>query len=98
MQLDIYEIPNRLPHRYPFLLVDRVLKLEKGKRIAPRVGRATDPMMRFRAGEFGVARSDIELVFGRRNVNKQLRIEAPTVMPAGIEWPGRNVPGSKDRA
>ncbi len=33
MQLDIYEILNRLPHRYPFLLVDRVLKLEKGKRI-----------------------------------------------------------------
>lgn len=44
VQLDIYEIPNRLPHRYPFLLVDRVLKLEKGKRIAPRVDRATDHM------------------------------------------------------
>ena len=33
MQFDIYEILERLPHRYPFLLVDRVLKLEKGKRI-----------------------------------------------------------------
>ena len=65
---------------------------------APRVGRATDHMERFLAGEFGVARSDIEVVFGRRNVNKQLRIKAPTLMPAGIEWPDRNVRGSKDRA
>ena len=31
--IDIREIQNILPHRYPFLLVDRVLKLEKGKSI-----------------------------------------------------------------
>jgi 3-hydroxyacyl-[acyl-carrier-protein] dehydratase len=31
--MDIHEILKRLPHRYPFLLVDRVLELEKGKRI-----------------------------------------------------------------
>jgi 3-hydroxyacyl-[acyl-carrier-protein] dehydratase len=31
--LDIHEIIKRLPHRYPFLLVDRVLELEKGVRI-----------------------------------------------------------------
>jgi len=30
--MDIKEIMDRLPHRYPFLLVDRVLELEKGKR------------------------------------------------------------------
>jgi 3-hydroxyacyl-[acyl-carrier-protein] dehydratase len=29
--MDIHEILTRLPHRYPFLLVDRVLELEKGK-------------------------------------------------------------------
>ena len=33
MMLDIYEILKKLPHRYPFLLVDRVLELEPGKRI-----------------------------------------------------------------
>ena len=33
MSMDIQEILKRLPHRYPFLLVDRVLELEKGKRI-----------------------------------------------------------------
>jgi 3-hydroxyacyl-[acyl-carrier-protein] dehydratase len=33
MKLDIHDILKKLPHRYPFLLVDRVLKLEKGKRI-----------------------------------------------------------------
>ena len=31
--MDIHEILKRLPHRYPFLLVDRVLELETGKRI-----------------------------------------------------------------
>ena len=33
MTMDIHEILKRLPHRYPFLLVDRVLALEKGKSI-----------------------------------------------------------------
>ena len=31
--LDITEILKYLPHRYPFLLVDRVVELEEGKRI-----------------------------------------------------------------
>jgi len=31
--MDIHEILTKLPHRYPILLVDRVLELEKGKRI-----------------------------------------------------------------
>ena len=31
--MDIHEILTRLPHRYPFLLIDRVLELEKGVRI-----------------------------------------------------------------
>jgi 3-hydroxyacyl-[acyl-carrier-protein] dehydratase len=29
--MDIHEIRKQLPHRYPFLLVDRVLEVEKGK-------------------------------------------------------------------
>lgn len=33
MILDAQEILRHLPHRYPFLLVDRVLEVEKGKRI-----------------------------------------------------------------
>jgi len=32
-QLDIQEILRRLPHRYPFLLVDRVLELRQGESI-----------------------------------------------------------------
>ncbi|HEX7384790.1 MAG TPA: 3-hydroxyacyl-ACP dehydratase FabZ [Burkholderiaceae bacterium] len=31
--MDIHAILERLPHRYPILLVDRVLELEKGARI-----------------------------------------------------------------
>lgn len=31
--MDIHTILKQLPHRYPFLLVDRVLTLEKGKSI-----------------------------------------------------------------
>ncbi len=33
MTMDIHEILKQLPHRYPILLVDRVLEIEKGKRI-----------------------------------------------------------------
>jgi 3-hydroxyacyl-[acyl-carrier-protein] dehydratase len=33
MTLDIHEILKLLPHRYPILLVDRVLSIENGKRI-----------------------------------------------------------------
>ncbi len=51
---------------------------------APRLGRATDHMVRFLAKEFGVAVSDIEVVFGRMNVNKQLRIRAPKKLPGVI--------------
>ena len=50
----------------------------------PRAGRATDHMVRFLAEEFGVAAGDIEVVFGRMNVNKQLRIKSPKRLPAVI--------------
>ena len=33
MELGITEILKILPHRYPFLLVDRILEIEPGKRI-----------------------------------------------------------------
>ena len=31
--MDIHKILKKLPHRYPFLLVDRVIALDKGKTI-----------------------------------------------------------------
>ena len=33
LTMDIHQIIKKLPHRYPFLLVDRVLELEKDQRI-----------------------------------------------------------------
>lgn len=51
---------------------------------APVAGRATDHMVRFLAAKFGVKPTDIEVVFGRFNVNKQLRIRAPRKLPAVI--------------
>ncbi len=33
VRMDIHEILKHLPHRYPFLLIDRVLSLEHGKEI-----------------------------------------------------------------
>ena len=33
MTMDIHQILKKLPHRYPFLLVDRVLSVEPGKAI-----------------------------------------------------------------
>ncbi len=50
----------------------------------PRAGRATDHMVRFLAEEFGVAVGDIQVVFGRMNVNKQLRIKAQKRLPSVI--------------
>jgi 3-hydroxyacyl-[acyl-carrier-protein] dehydratase len=32
--MDIHQILKKLPHRYPILLVDRVVELDKGKRIS----------------------------------------------------------------
>jgi 3-hydroxyacyl-[acyl-carrier-protein] dehydratase len=32
-QLDVIEIQRLLPHRYPFLLIDRVLEIERKKRL-----------------------------------------------------------------
>jgi uncharacterized protein len=51
---------------------------------APVAGRATDHMVRFLAEEFGVTVGDIQVVFGRFNVNKQLRIRSPKRLPAVI--------------
>lgn len=33
MSMNINEVMKYLPHRYPFLLIDRVLEIEEGKRI-----------------------------------------------------------------
>ena len=49
---------------------------------APRLGRATDHMVKFLAKEFEVSVKDIEVVFGRMNVNKQLRIKSPKKLPS----------------
>jgi hypothetical protein len=51
---------------------------------APVAGRATDHMVRFLATAFGVKPKDIEVVFGRFNVNKQLRIRSPKCLPPVI--------------
>jgi uncharacterized protein (TIGR00251 family) len=48
---------------------------------APVAGKATDHMVRFLAKEFEVSPQDIVVVFGRFNINKQLRIKAPKRLP-----------------
>jgi uncharacterized protein YggU (UPF0235/DUF167 family) len=49
---------------------------------APINGKATDCLVKFLAGEFGVKVKDIEVVFGRMNVNKQLRVTNPKKLPS----------------
>lgn len=51
----------------------------------PVGGRATDYMVKWLAKEFDVHKSDIEVVFGRMNINKQLRIKEPGKLPKVIE-------------
>lgn len=53
----------------------------------PLNGKATDHMVRFLAPLFGVGVTAIEVVFGQENVNKQLRIKAPTKLPAVFDHP-----------
>ena len=60
------------------------LQLKISVTASPEGGKATDHMVRFLAKEFGVAIKDIEVVFGQFNVNKQLRIKAPSKLPAVI--------------
>lgn len=48
---------------------------------APKDGKATDHMLRFLAPQFGVAVSDIAVVFGQESIHKQLRIRAPKKLP-----------------
>lgn len=57
---------------------------------APVGGRATDYMVKWLAKEFAVNKSDIEVVFGRMNVNKQLRIKNPQKLPRAIEKMEKN--------
>ena len=40
---------------------------------APVAGKATDHMVRFLAKEFGISVKDIEVVYGRESIHKQLR-------------------------
>lgn len=56
----------------------------------PKNGKATDHMVRFLAPLFGVPVSRIAVVFGRESIHKQLRIQAPTRLPAVFEVPGPN--------
>lgn len=51
----------------------------------PVRGKATDHMVRYLAKEFDVFVNDIEVVFGRYNVNKQLRIKNPKRLPGVIQ-------------
>jgi len=50
----------------------------------PQLGKATDYMVRFLAKEFQVTTKDIQVVFGRFNVNKQLRIKNIIDLPSEI--------------
>lgn len=61
------------------------LQLKVSVTAAPVAGKATDHMVRFLAKEFGVTSQDIEVVFGRYNINKQLRIKNPKQLPKVIE-------------
>lgn len=59
-------------------------QLEVYAAAVPRRGGATAHMMRYLAGEFGVSVSAITVVFGEKNVNKQIRIRSPKKLPALI--------------
>ncbi len=75
----------------PMAKKDAILKpkgnqLKISVKAQPEGGRATDYMVSFLAKEFGVSRSDIEVVYGQQSIHKQLRIKAPKKLSGGIEF------------
>ena len=61
-------------------------QLKVSVKAQPQNGRATDYMVVFLAKEFGICGSDIEVVYGRESIHKQLRIKSPKKLPHGIEF------------
>lgn len=59
-------------------------QLEVHAAAVPRRGGATAHMMRYLAGVFDVPLSAIQVVFGEKNVNKQIRVKAPKHLPSPI--------------
>lgn len=59
-------------------------QLEVYAAAVPRRGGATAHMVNFLAGVFEVSKSAIVVVFGEKNVNKQLRIKSPKKLPPPI--------------
>jgi hypothetical protein len=60
-------------------------QLEVYAAAVPRMGGATAHMMRYLAVVFDVPVGAIQVVFGVRNVNKQIRIKSPRHLPAPIQ-------------
>jgi len=61
-------------------------QLKVSVKAQPENGRATDYMVSFLAKEFGVSTSEIEVVYGRESIHKQLRIKLPKKLPHSIEF------------
>ena len=55
----------------------------------PRLGGATAHMMRYLAGVFDVPLGAIQVVFGEKNVNKQIRVKSPRRLSAPIQFADR---------
>jgi len=66
-------------------------QLEVYATAVPRRGGATAHMMRYLAGVFDVPPGAILLVFGEKNVNKQIRAKSPGYLPAPIQFANRRV-------
>ncbi len=67
-------------------------QLEVYAAAVPRQGGATAHMVKYLAGVFAVPKSAITVVFGEKNVNKQLRIKSPNNLPASIQPAGEKKP------
>jgi len=64
-------------------------QLEVYATAVPRLGGATAHMMRYLAGVFDVPLGAIQVVFGVKNVNKQIRVKSPKCLPAPIQFADR---------
>ena len=66
--MDIHKIMELLPHRYPMLLVDRVLELEPGVRISA-IKNVTNSRCRASPLGFGCCGQRAKVISRRRNAS-----------------------------
>ena len=79
LSLSIRVIPKSQRTQWAGEMADGALKVKLAA--VPEKGKANDELIRFLAEEFGLRRTQVEIVAGQTNPHKQIRLTAGTATP-----------------